>query len=860
MDHIPYIHMFKQRNAKEKTEWSGVFALKLKTCPVERIGEADYDRVLGKKFQEHMDLINALFHPDSKPVFTIRYISTPNPYSFSSGKIEIILLIKVTDAERAKIKNISLRMFNELMDLLGGLLPNYCWQTITDEETFQTVWNPFDWDKVHLREIRRREDLVRLETMKPRPGMGRGRSEAPGNLDEKDTVYIVHKFIPRTSNLARILRMMLLHSAPLIWQTSISPIWLTEQEEEAFVNEITKCEQKQQDSVSNYTSPLGHVETIHQLRAQTISKTLFNQIMRLQDAPYLMNIYLASPEPIPQMLLETVGIEITAPVGVSGYSDNASDMQFLQRGGNDILTPSGLSDTRTARNNIHLMQFEPWGKSFAPPLLERARFLVDAQEAACAFRFPVATVNGLDGLNISSARLRSVPKEIAELSEMTSAENIFIGENHYLGFNQDVYLKGKDRQQHMYAVGQTGTGKTTLLKSMIISDMQQGKGVAVIDPHGDLFDELLAYIPKNRLKDVVVFNPVDREYPVGINLLECHNSSERYFIVREFKAILQKLIEDQYGHDAGTFAGPIFYRHIQMNMLLAMSDLGNPGTLIDLYQIFQSHDHWKKWMPLKWNDAKLKNWADKTLKEMDYPKPATRGDPSLGDYISSKLEDFVFDPILRVIFGQKRSTINFREIMDSGKILLVNLAKGELSETNSKFLGMILMAKIQAAAMQRADMSKKERKMFYLYVDEFQSIATQNFILLLSEARKFGLSLVLANQFVSQIRDPRIMNSIFGNVGTLVSFRVGHEDVEKHLDMHFKPYFDKYDLTNLPNWQACVKTTVDGQVMSPFSLHTKLPSIEPNEQNAKAALRKSRLKYGLPRAEVERQIEQSMKS
>jgi hypothetical protein len=424
--------------------------------------------------------------------------------------------------------------------------------------------------------------------------------------------------------------------------------------------------------------------------------------------------------------------------------------------------------------------------------------------------------------------------------------------------SEQVFLTERDRRQHVYIVGQTGTGKTTLLKTMIVADMVAGKGLAVIDPHGDLFDELLTHIPKERINDVVILDPTDMEYPVGLNMLECPNEEMRHFVVREMRAIMERLIRDQYEHAAAEVAGPAFYQHMQMNMLLAMSNPDDPGTLLEFYEIFQHEDYWRRWVPLRWTEPQLERWTKQNLPNIDYTK-RYNDTMTWGEYLSSKFDDFVFDPKLRLIFGQKRSTIDLRRIMDEGKILLVNLAKGELTEANARFLGMVLMAKVMAAAMSRAELPVERRRMFYLYVDEFQSLATQSFVLLLSEARKFGLGLILANQFLSQIKDERIVQAIFGNVGTLISFRVGQADAQL-LEPLFAPFFDRFDLSNLPNWHACVKTTVGGQVVTPFTLRTTLKfATTPDPQIAEQARNHSRKQYGRPRQQVEEEIKRSLK-
>jgi len=246
------------------------------------------------------------------------------------------------------------------------------------------------------------------------------------------------------------------------------------------------------------------------------------------------------------------------------------------------------------------------------------------------------------------------------------------------------------------------------------------------------------------------------------------------------------------------------------------------------------------------------------MRHTDYSTVGGDSQLPTGEYFSSKFTEFYLDPKLRLIFGQKRSTLKIDEIIDQGKILLLNLSKGELAESNSRFLGMVLMAKILSSIMKRIRTPRDERRPCYLYVDEFQNLATSNFSVMLSESRKFGLGLVLANQFLSQINDLNIMQAIFGNVGTLVSFRLGNEDAAK-LESEFFPVFDRYHLSNIPNWEACVKTTVEGQVVKPFSLNTILPPIEYSAKTADEVVKRSRFRYGVAREKVEAEIAEGLK-
>jgi hypothetical protein len=852
----PYIHLYERRSDEKGQHWEGVFAICLIACHAEREGAERSEEVAARRLREQVDFINALFCPEPSRAFALRYITHPHPTSFSAGSIEVALLGKIAADTKEDAEKQAQSLCHEVAALLGGMMPNYDWNVVTDEVTFKKIWEPFDLESAYVAEIRRREDRVRLESVRPRPMLGRGRTPPPLSWNADESVYFVHPFIPRPTTMGRLLRTMLLQRAPILLQTTIAPVWLTEEEEEGLVAEISKCEQYGQKRDILVRESVLAMQTIHEVRAAAMCEGLLAQLLRLQDAPFLLNITLASPEPLPPTVVEAVGVEVTAPAGNQTYSGN-SYMIGLQAGGYDIVFPRTEQERQKACKNVQFLTFDLWGETLAPKPLQRVRWLVDAHEAAGAFRFPIATADGLVGMDVRTARFRPLPREVAALGQ-SEEERLLVGENCYLGMSEQVFLTERDRRQHVYIVGQTGTGKTTLLKTMIVVDMVAGKGLAVIDPHGDLFDELLTHIPKERINDVVILDPTDMEYPVGLNMLECPNEEMRHFVVREMRAIMERLIRDQYEHAAAEVAGPAFYQHMQMNMLLAMSNPDDPGTLLEFYEIFQHEDYWRRWVPLRWTEPQLERWTKQNLPNIDYTK-RYNDTMTWGEYLSSKFDDFVFDPKLRLIFGQKRSTIDLRRIMDEGKILLVNLAKGELTEANARFLGMVLMAKVMAAAMSRAELPVERRRMFYLYVDEFQSLATQSFVLLLSEARKFGLGLILANQFLSQIKDERIVQAIFGNVGTLISFRVGQADAQL-LEPLFAPFFDRFDLSNLPNWHACVKTTVGGQVVTPFTLRTTLKfATTPDPQIAEQARNHSRKQYGRPRQQVEEEIKRSLK-
>jgi len=852
MHREPYIYIFQSGAPGQPPKWHAAFGLQLVSIPVEREGRTSPFEYLAHRMESQIDLINSLFSPEPPCAFAIRYIVLPGRASFLAGRVEIVLLGKIQGAESDEARTLAAELCQQVLALVGGAMPDHVWKVVTDEATFKKFWEPFPWKQASVAEIRRREDTIQLETVHLRPSLGRGRT--PPEYDSRDAVYLVHPFLPRYTTMVRLLRTMLLQDIPVVLQTAISPVWLTEEEERLLEKETAKVEQYLQRSEALGREALPGSHAILEARAKAILKALLQQLLSLQDAPYLLNVMMAGPQPFPRMLAEAAGVEITSYVGSPSFSAS-HEFAGLEAGGYDVVFPNS-GEERIARSNISLLEFQPWGSCLAPAGLERIRWLVDAHEAAGAFRFPIATSEGLIGIEVHGTRLRPLPGGIVSRDQSkNSDERLRLGENYYLGFSNSVFMSESDRQHHVYIVGQTGTGKTTLLKTMISADMAAGRGLAVIDPHGDLFNELLGRIPESRMDDVVIVDPTDVDFPVGLNMLQSAGE-ERHYIVREMRAIMERLLEDEYGPRAvGEYAGPAFYQHMQMNMLLVMSNPDDPGTLLDFYEIFQRKDYWKRWVPLKWDEPRLKRWVEVNLPGIDYTRRSS-SEMSWGEYLSSKFEDFVFDPKLRLIFGQKHSTIDLSRIMNERKILLVNLAKGELAEANSRFLGMIIMAKILAAAMSRVNLPPEQRQIFYLYVDEFQSLATQNFIIMLSEARKFGLGLILANQFVSQIRDERIIQSIFGNVGTLISFRVGHADA-KLLEPHFSPSFDQFDLTNLPNWHACMKTTVEGQVVLPFTLHTIVPEEPPNPEIARRVREKSRSVYGRARTEVEKEISQA---
>ncbi|HPS28540.1 MAG TPA: type IV secretion system DNA-binding domain-containing protein, partial [Candidatus Paceibacterota bacterium] len=399
-------------------------------------------------------------------------------------------------------------------------------------------------------------------------------------------------------------------------------------------------------------------------------------------------------------------------------------------------------------------------------------------------------------------------KAIMAPNNLAKDGGIILGENMYRGAVTPVRLLDSDRGRHVYVIGQTGVGKTTLLKQMIIQDIEQGKGVCYIDPHGDDAEDILAHIPKERAQDVIVFNPADNERPIGLNFLEINSDrpEEKNFVINELLSIIGKI------YDLKTTGGPIFEQYFRNTLLLLLSDSKAGYTLMEVVRVLTNPD-FRHYLLLKCNDPLVKEFWIKEAEKAG-------GDFSLANmapYINSKLSPFLSNELIKYIVGQSHSTIDFREIMDHRKILIVKLSKGLIGDINSQILGMIIVGRILMAAFARADMEESQRQDFNLYLDEFQNITTDSVATILSEARKYHLNLTIAHQYIGQLTE-NIRNAVFGNVGSLVTYRVGPMDTEVLLK-EFGPIINAYDLVNLDNFKAYTRLMVNNTTTEPFSLN-----------------------------------------
>lgn len=474
-------------------------------------------------------------------------------------------------------------------------------------------------------------------------------------------------------------------------------------------------------------------------------------------------------------------------------------------------------------------------RDFSFRVFEKVESLpMSLRELSTLFHLPTESAGMVSELRQSKAGTAPSPNEMKK-------SGILLGVNRHRNVSTDIYFSPEDRLRHFYCIGQTGTGKSTLLKNMIIQDIQNGEGVCMIDPHGSDIEDILASVPHNRLNDVIYFDPAYAARPMGLNMLEFDPRfpEQKTFVVNELIAIFNKLF------DMKIAGGPAFEQYFRNSALLVMEDPASGNTIIEIGRVLADK---------AFRDLKLSRCKNPIIAQFWQNAEKTSGEQSLANfvpYITSKLDPFISNDIMRPVIAQEKSSFNFRDIMDSKKILLVNLSKGRLGDINANFIGLILIGKILMAALSRVDSLGKNLPPFYLYIDEFQNITTDSIANILSEARKYKLSLTIAHQFIAQLEE-KIRDAVFGNVGSISAFRVGSDDAE-YLSKQFAPTFTEKQIMDLDNRNAYLKLLVGGRPAKPFNLET-VPLSKIDHTNINELKEISYLKYGKARAEIEENI------
>ncbi|MEK7549726.1 MAG: type IV secretion system DNA-binding domain-containing protein, partial [Patescibacteria group bacterium] len=464
---------------------------------------------------------------------------------------------------------------------------------------------------------------------------------------------------------------------------------------------------------------------------------------------------------------------------------------------------------------------------------ESAIFL-NTEEVASIFHFPISTTE--------TPKIKWLKSGASAPPINIPQEGVLLGFNDYRGTKTDIRITESDRRRHMYAIGQTGVGKSNFLQEMAKKDAAAGKGFCFIDPHGDAIEDILTAIPKERAEDVIIIDPADVARPIGINMLEYDPArpEQKTFVINEMIGIFDQL------YDMKATGGPMFEQYMRNAMLLVMEHPESGSTLMEIPKVLADED---------FRRLKLSHCTNPIVHDF-WTKEAEKagGEAALANmvpYITSKLTAFISNDMMRPIIAQQKSAIDFRTVMDEGKIVLINLSKGKIGEINARLLGMVIVGKILMAALSRVDIPEEERKDFYLYLDEFQNVTTTSIAQILSEARKYRLVLILAHQFIGQLKE-EISKAVFGNVGSLVSFRVGPDDAE-FLEKQFEPVFTANDLMNVDNYQCFVRLLMNNELTKPFNMKT-YPPTSGNQEVANAFKELSRLRYGRDVAIVNKEI------
>ena len=467
------------------------------------------------------------------------------------------------------------------------------------------------------------------------------------------------------------------------------------------------------------------------------------------------------------------------------------------------------------------------------------KIILSTEELASIYHFPTTEVE--------TPKVKFIKSKQAAPPPNMPTQGLILGKNFFRGVETVVRMQRDDRRRHLYIVGQTGTGKTSAMQGMLAQDVK-AEGLAVIDPHGDFADYVLGCVPPERAEEVIYFNPADIERPLGINMLEYDSKypEQKTFIVNELISIFDKL------YDLKTTGGPIFEQYTRNALQLLMDDPNEGATLMEVPRVLADAAYRKRLLDKCQNVVVRDFWIKEAEK--------AGGDAALANvvpYITSKFNTFIANDFMRPIIGQSKSALNFREVMDNKKILIVNLSKGRIGDLNAYLLGLIIVGKLTMASFSRVDTPESERSDFYLYIDEFQNFTTDSISTILSEARKYKLCLVITHQYIKQIPE-KIRDAVFGNVGSMLAMRVGAEDAE-FLVKQFTPVFDQNDLINQDNFCAYAKLLINNLTSKPFNMVFDRPPKE-NKEIIEALKELSRLKYGRDKQLVEGEISVRYKS
>ena len=826
------------RNSSQDTGPARSFA----AFRLDSIGSAKHDAsdrlaYLNQFLSRQIDFIAVLpsIGPDS--ALEIRLNSMPVESAPQRGEIVVAVRVRSNGATAKQSTETLLEVIDCIQPNLISISDAYQWRPITSKEEYEAIFHAIE--PRHLSELIRREALLPLDRLQALPrkrplGFISESARSSTEQSAESDVYYVFPYVRTYSSLGTLCNVLLMGSQRAGISFAIKPTQIRDHEIRVLREDLERCETFL-GHVPHYASDGSPLGAPLRHRANKLLEAIHSFTFSLLDDCFHLRTTVVSASPISSGIMETLGTTVSESVSSKDpYSDANLNADNL-KGGYEWMHADGPDQRKRAAHSLRLLEFQPWVPSVARQGADRLRYLADASQANSIFRMPIPLKGGFPGLRTRHARLTPPPKDLPE-------SGLCLGDNNFRGIRQAVNLLEDDRRRHMYMVGQTGTGKSTLLQQMVMQDIINGEGVCLIDPHGELVDQVLGKIPLGRAQDVVYIDPTDPKRTVGLNLLEFRDNLDRDSAINHLLEIFAQL------YDMRVAGGPIFEQYLRNSALLATTSKETTATLADIGRILTDPSYRKRQLALCKEPLVKDFWRRIGTK--------TQGEHSLENlaaYVTSKFTRIAANSLMRQIVLQDKSTVDFLYCMKKRKIVLIDLAKGRLGDTNSRFLGMVLMSLLTRAAFARSEASDPgELDDFYLYVDEFQSLATENFSTILSEARKYRLNLIVSNQYFHQI-PKELQDAVIGNAGTILSFRAGLQDAEM-LETRFASGVSRYDLMALENYHAYLVTLIDGNATPVFDVETREPIVQYDPEVARSIKLASNRKHTRSRRVVEESI------
>lgn len=764
---------------------------------------ADYKKLgVNMRYQTAKSFLHAVSSWPSHICLDLDTTVCPNAAMRIKGKVLVNFFLRYFCHCEQTGKEEIINRYLALMPLLISHFPEYSFVPITDYEDLERRLFPIE--PAYAVSVGKKSDTIRLTSPLRCVSMGFG--PVIESFGEDCSLNHAFSWMPDPETYeSKIVHTLLEHMEPVRVYVRFQTSRPDEKEISDIEKNIETCEQflsvakTHQITLNRYT--------------ELLRDTSIKRLSKLAGPCFRLKVAMLSPYKIDSSLVDILGSSLTVSDSTIPFEGGYT---WFQTGPESIFDKSILND--------------------------KSVFTIG--EAACAFRLPDPPMENEYGLPVRNYRTALAKLPITEYTK----NSIVLFDNEHQHYRQPVMIPAADRLRHCFIIGQTGMGKSHLMTGMICQDIEMGRGVAVIDPHGDMVDDVLGRIPKKRVKDVILFDMLDREQPIGFNLLQWETEEERDLIIDEIYTAVDHV------YDLKQTGGPIFESNMRGVLRLLMSKKNGRfiSTIIELPQ-FYLNSAFRKWLLKDENDLHVKDFAEELER--------SGGDAdikNISPYVTSKFNRFVMDTTLKRIVGQEKTAFNFEEIINTGKIFLVKLGRGRWGSEISGFLANQMVSRFKLAAMKRGEMPKEARKPYFLYVDEAQTLPPENFSVLLSEARKYALGLILATQFTSQIADnskPKhnLLSSVVGNVGAFIIFRIGLEDSER-IGKLLQPYFSAQDIAGLPNWQGYARLQINNETVTPFSFKTQPLKTAFNGKIAGLIKAHSRETYGQNCADVDKRI------